>query len=66
MRFLRLWITGIIKPSMAYEDLRERPAPLWGLFAVLVRFIGTSVTTVLFLHLTGQHPFRPPYLTSKT
>jgi hypothetical protein len=30
-----------------------------------LRFIGTSVTTILFLHLTGQHPFRPPYLTSK-
>jgi len=62
MRFLRLWITGIINPSMAYESLRERPAPLWGLLAVLVRFIGTSVTTVLFLHLTGRRQFRPPSL----
>lgn len=62
MSFLRLWITGIVNPSMAYERLRERPAPLWGFFAVLVRFIGTSVTTVLFLYLTGRRPFRTPSL----
>jgi hypothetical protein len=62
MSFLRLWITGIINTSMMYGSLRERPAPLWGFFAVLMRFIGTSVTTVLFLYLKGQYPFRHPSL----
>lgn len=44
------------------ETLRTRPAPFWGLTAVLVRFVGTSLLVALPLALLGRTPFTPPYL----
>lgn len=63
MNFLQVWLAGLSSPSRAFEELQSKPAPLWGLWAVLVRFTGTSLTTILALHLLGRVPFAPSSLT---
>jgi hypothetical protein len=46
--------------------LEEKPAPAWGLVSILVRFIGTSLTSILALQLLNFKPFVPSYLTFLT
>jgi hypothetical protein len=42
----------------------SKPAPLWGLLAVLTRFAGGSLLGIpLLLLLPGRRPFERPYLT---
>jgi hypothetical protein len=36
---------------------------MWGFWAVVVRFVFTSLTTILLLHLLGRVPFKPSRLT---
>jgi hypothetical protein len=62
MDFLNLWFTGLLHASRAMEALRTRPAPLWGLTAVLVRFVGTSLLVALPLALLDRTPFTPSYI----
>jgi hypothetical protein len=38
------------------------PAPHWGLYSTLIRFIGTAFTSILALHLLNKRPFVPPAL----
>ncbi len=38
-RFLQVWFLSIIRPGEAYDRLLEAPAPHWGLYATLVRFM---------------------------
>ena len=64
MDFPRVWLTGLLHPSTAMETLRTRPAPFWGLKAVLVRFVGTSLLVALPLALLKRTPFQPSYLGS--
>ena len=47
MSFIRLWVTGYLHPGRAFEALREKPAPLWGLVAVLLR--GAILALLWFL-----------------
>lgn len=63
MTFLRIWLLGLTKPSRMFDELRQKPAPFWGLWAVLIRFIVTSLTTTLALYLLGRLPFAPSRLT---
>ncbi|MGD2157844.1 MAG: hypothetical protein PVG32_13300 [Anaerolineales bacterium] len=60
--FLRVWFLAITKPKKAFSILEERPAPMWGLKAILVRFIGTSLTSILALYLIDFRPFVASYL----
>jgi hypothetical protein len=62
-KFLRLWFLALIRPREAYDQLLEVPAPQWGLYSTLIRFIGTAITSILALHLLNKHPFVPPYIT---
>ena len=62
MDFLKVWFTGIVNPGKAMDALRTRPAPLWGLVAVVVRFVLTSLVVALPLALLGRTPFQAPYL----
>jgi hypothetical protein len=62
MDFLRVWLTGLLHPSTTMEALRTRPAPFWGLKAVTVRFVGTSLLVALPLALLERTPFHPSYL----
>ncbi len=63
MTFIRVWALGIFSPLRAFEALKGKPAPLWGLWAVLIRFVVTSLTTTLALCLLGREPLVPSYLT---
>jgi hypothetical protein len=63
MAFFRLWLLGIAKPSVAFDELKRRPAPSWGFWAIVVRFVITSLTSILALHLLNREPFVKPYLT---
>ncbi len=62
MNFIRIWLTGIIRPWNAFDALRRKPAPGWGFRAVVLRFGITSITTILALHLLEYRPSVPSYL----
>ena len=62
-KFLNLWFLAMIRPREAYNLLLEVPAPKWGLYSTLIRFIGTATTSILALHLLDRRPFVPPYIT---
>ncbi len=62
MNFFKVWFLGIIKPSHAFNELRKKPASNWGFWAILISFLGTSITTILALHLLGRRPFEHSYL----
>jgi hypothetical protein len=59
-KFLNLWYLAIIRPREAFHQLFEMPAPYWGLWSTLIRFIGTAITSILALHLLNKRPFVPP------
>ena len=61
--FVRVWWLGLIRPARAFDELATKPAPRWGLGAVLTRFVVTALTTTLTLLLLGKTPFQPSYLT---
>ncbi len=66
MTFLQVSLSGLINPSRAFDELKSKPAPMWGFWAVLIRFAATSLTTTLALHLLGRMPFEPSRLTFLT
>ena len=57
MSFLRAWFLGVINPSRMFGELKSKPAPQWGLWAVLVSSIVSSLTTFLPLYILGRVPF---------
>jgi hypothetical protein len=63
MSFVQLWLLGIIKPSRAFDELKLKPAPSWGLWAILVRYVSISLTTYVAQVLLDRTPFAPSYLT---
>ena len=60
--FLRIWFLAIVRPSAAFRELAEKPAPQWGFVCILVRFMVTALTSILALHLFNWRPFVPSYL----
>jgi len=60
--FLHLWLLTVINPRRGYTLLLEKPAPYWGLYSTLLRFIGTAITSILVLQLLDRRPFVPSYL----
>ena len=60
--FIRVWYLAIINPKSAFSILEEKSAPIWGFTSILVRFIGTSLTSILTLYLINYRPFVPSYL----
>ena len=63
MNFVRLWFLGLINPSGMLNELKDKPAPVWGVWAVLIRFLVTSLTSILALYLLDRLPFAPSRLT---
>ena len=61
--FLRIWFQGLYNPPRAFRRLQPKPAPYWGLWAILIRFTVTAFTSILALRLLGRTPFHPSYLT---
>jgi hypothetical protein len=52
----------MVRPRAAFDLLVEAPAPHWGLYATLIRFVGTAMTSILVLSLLNMRPFVPPYV----
>jgi hypothetical protein len=61
--FLRIWFQGLYNPGRAIKRLQSKPAPYWGLWAILLRFGATALTSILALRLLNRKPFFPFYLT---
>ena len=61
-KFARLWMTGLFAPTRAFDDLKTKPAPSWGFWAVSTRFVVTSLTETVPLHALGRVPFAPSRL----
>lgn len=66
MNFVQVWLSGLINPIRSLDELKGKPAPQWGLLAVLIRFIPTSLIVTLPLFLLGREPFTPSSLTFLT
>jgi hypothetical protein len=60
--FARVWGTGIVAPSRAFDQLRGKPVLSWGLSAVAIRFVVTSLSETVPLHALGRAPFTPSRL----
>lgn len=56
-RFMRLWATGVVNPTRAFDELKSEPAPSWGLAAVTTRFVVTSLTETVPLRMLRRKPF---------
>jgi hypothetical protein len=63
MSFLRIWIQGLYNPLRAFRRLQPRPAPYWGLWAILLRFGVTALTSILALRILNRTPLYPSSLT---
>jgi hypothetical protein len=63
MNFVRIWLLGVIHPIRSLDELKDKPAPQWGLLAVLIRFVTTALIELVPLFLLGREPFAPSYLT---
>jgi hypothetical protein len=63
MNFVRVWLFGVIHPARSLDELKDKPAPQWGLWAVLIRFVTTALIETFPLYLLGREPFAPSYLT---
>ncbi len=62
MSFFRLWLTGYLHPGRAFEALRDKPAPHWGLYGVLLRGLIMGVVWYLPRALMGLRPALAPVL----
>jgi hypothetical protein len=60
VKIIRLCLKGMTDPRAAFGALRVEPSPIPGLLAVLIRFVLTSLTTVLALRQLNAQPFYPP------
>lgn len=61
--FLQVWMTGYYRPSLAVEQLRDKPAPQWGLYGALIRSVLVSLFWYLPAHLLHRQTASPPVLT---
>ena len=62
MNFFQLWLLGLTNPSRASNQLRKKPAPSWDLWAILMRFVPTSLASMVALLLLNRTPFVSSYL----
>jgi hypothetical protein len=57
--FFRVWLLGYTNPGGFIEELRSKPAPLWGVYGQLGRALGVSLLFYLPLALLGRVPSTP-------
>jgi hypothetical protein len=61
--FCRVWFTGYYNPSKVIEELENKPAPQWGVYAQCLRALFDALFLYLPLALMGRRPSTPSYLT---
>src|SRR3990172_3968807 len=59
MSYVRVWFTGYYNPAKMMEELRYKPAPLWGFLGQLLRALLDSLLLYLPLALMGLVPPTP-------
>ena len=62
MAFLRLWLTAYRSPARYADGLRDKPAPHWGLLAVILRGLIDSLLLYLPIYLMGWQPPTPSFI----
>jgi hypothetical protein len=62
VNFFKIWWMSITRPAQMTEELRAKPAPLYGFIMVLIRFVITSLTSLLALYFLHRIPFAPSRL----
>ena len=62
MAFLRLWLTAYRSPARFADGLRDKPAPHWGLAAVILRGLIDSLLLYLPIYLLGWQPPTPSFI----
>ena len=62
MAFLRLWLTAYRRPARFADGLRDKPAPHWGLAAVVLRGLLDSLLLYLPIYLMGWQPPTPSFI----
>lgn len=70
MNTMQLSLFGISHPGRAFDELLRKPAPQWGLWAILVRWVGASLTVGLLALFVMRVPTTPsslnfPFLTDE-
>lgn len=63
MNFAKIWFTGYINPRRFVDVLKTKPAPHWGLCAVVLRSLMVSLLLYLPAALLERQPPTPSYLT---
>ncbi len=63
MGLLQLWLAALFHPSLAFDEIKRKPAPQWGLYATLLRALFIMLIWYLPLYLLGLKPSPPSYLT---
>jgi len=62
MAFLRLWFTAYRSPVRFADGLHDKPAPDWGLVAIILRGLIDSLLLYLPIYLMGRQPPTPSYI----
>jgi hypothetical protein len=62
MEFLKLWFSAYLGPGRFVENLRGKPAPLWGFYGQLLRGILDASLLFLPVYLMGRIPPMQSYL----
>ena len=62
MDFVRLWFTGYVNPARFADELKARPAPLFGFYGMLLRAAMDSLLLYLPVFLMGRVPPEPSNL----
>jgi len=62
MAFLRLWLTAYRSPVRFADGLRDKPAPHWGLVAIILRGLIDSLLLYLPVYLMGWQPPIPSFI----
>ena len=60
---IQLWWLGVRRPGRAFEAIRDRPAPAWGFWILVVFNLTISLTTDLVRYLRQEPLVLPSWLT---
>ena len=61
--FLNTWVLGYYYPYRFIENLKDKPAPQWGLAAQILRGLLDAIALYLPLALLGRQPSFPSWFT---
>ena len=63
MNLFQLYLTAVLRPARAFDEVKKKPAPLWAFRVLLFFNIMISLTSILALYLLKRQPFLPSALT---